>query len=327
MQIIFLKDKCTAQNIFEKFKARLVAGGDQQDRSLYDDISSPTARTESVLSIAAIAAAEGRRVMVIDIGGAFVNVDIKVTGIPVFVRLDKVMTKFLLELDESYSKFVNADGTCVLELDKALYGTLETAKLWFDTITAKFKADGFIANPYDPCVYNKMLSCGHQVTITFHVDDLLVTCELESGLDAVSAMLRGHFPEVSERRGKVLDYLAMTFDFTTDGEVRVTMKKLVDEIVAGCGVTAERKTPATEDLFHTRDAENKLEPADRDYFRTHVAKLLYVAKRVRPELLTAVSFLSTRAQSPNTDDLSKLQRVLGYLIATRERGIILKIGD
>ena len=44
-----------------------------------------------------------------------------------------------------------------------------------------------------------------------------------------------------------------------------------------------------------------------------MAKLLYVAKRVKPEMLTAVAFLTTRAVAPDTDDMAKLQRALGYL--------------
>jgi hypothetical protein len=322
----FLKDKYTAQNIFEKFKARLVAGGDQQDHALYEDVSSPTARTESILTIAAIAAAEGRKVMTVDIGGAFLNADITKTGVLVFVRLDKIMTRFLIKLDPSYAKFVERDGTCVVQLDKALYGTIEAARLWYETISQKLRDDGFVSNEYDECVMNKMTASGKQITVGFHVDDLLATCEDDTALDDLCAMLRRSFPEVSEHRGDVLDYLAMTLDFRTPGEVRITMKKLVDDIIAGCGVTAERKTPASEELFDTRDAP-KLEPERRDFYRSYVAKLLYVAKRVRPEMMAAVAFLSTRAQEPDEDDLGKLQRALGYLLGTRERGIVLKIGE
>jgi hypothetical protein len=315
--------------VFEKFKARLVAGGDQQDHGLYYDVSSPTARTESVLSIAAIAAiaaAEQRKVRTIDIGGAFLNADITKTGIKVFVRLDKVMTGFLLKLDSSYAEFLNNDGTCVVELDKALYGTIEAAKLWYDLIKSKFIADGFVQNEYDECVMNKIASGGKQITVVFHVDDLLITCEDDSAIDEFSAMLRGTFPEVTEHAGEVLDFLGMTFDFRTTGEVKVTMKKLVDDILSGCGVTSERRTPASELLFETRESA-KLNDADGDYFRSYVAKLLFVCKRVKPEMLAAVSFFSTRAKAPDEDDLGKLKRALGYLLGTRDRGIVLRIGD
>ena len=39
---MFLKEKFTPEMDFLKLKSRLVAGGDQQDRVLYGDVSSPT---------------------------------------------------------------------------------------------------------------------------------------------------------------------------------------------------------------------------------------------------------------------------------------------
>ena len=97
---MFLKDKYLASGAFERFKARLVAGGDMQDKSLYENLSSPTASTTSVLTVAAIAAAEGRSVITIDIGGAFLNADMAPTGVKVHMRLDKVMTTLLQKIEE-----------------------------------------------------------------------------------------------------------------------------------------------------------------------------------------------------------------------------------
>ena len=98
------------QGVFAKFKARLVAGGDQQDHALSFATttclhSAPTARNESIVAIAAIAAAEGHNVITIDFGGAF---------------LDKIMTRFILRLDPPYAKFVESEGKSVVSMDKAL---------------------------------------------------------------------------------------------------------------------------------------------------------------------------------------------------------------
>lgn len=38
---MFLTEKFTASGEFDKLKARLVAGGDGQDKTLYDNLSSP----------------------------------------------------------------------------------------------------------------------------------------------------------------------------------------------------------------------------------------------------------------------------------------------
>ena len=63
----FLKDKWTAAGIYDKLKARLVARGDMQDKTLYDNLSSPTVATTSLLVTAAIAASEGRHAMTLDV--------------------------------------------------------------------------------------------------------------------------------------------------------------------------------------------------------------------------------------------------------------------
>ena len=71
----------TSMFLIEKL---LVAGGDQQDKELCENFSL-TAATSSVMVVAAIAAAEHRQVMTIDVVGAFLNVDITTIGINVHV--------------------------------------------------------------------------------------------------------------------------------------------------------------------------------------------------------------------------------------------------
>ena len=53
---MFLKEKFLASGEFEKMKARLVAGGDHQDKTLYDDLSAPTVGTSCVFTLLCIAA-------------------------------------------------------------------------------------------------------------------------------------------------------------------------------------------------------------------------------------------------------------------------------
>ena len=52
---MFLKDKYLASGAFERFNARLVAGGNQQDKGLYHDLSSPTVATSSSLPLQRVA--------------------------------------------------------------------------------------------------------------------------------------------------------------------------------------------------------------------------------------------------------------------------------
>ena len=58
-----------------------------------------------------------------------------------------------------------------------------------------------------------------------------------------------------------------------------------------------------------------------------MTKLLYLAKRARPECLVAAAFLTTRAHDVDEDDMGKMRRLLGYLRATPNRGMVLRDGN
>lgn len=51
---MFMKDTYKSGSEFEKWKARLVAGVDTQNKSIYDDLSSPTVCLDNVFTIVAI---------------------------------------------------------------------------------------------------------------------------------------------------------------------------------------------------------------------------------------------------------------------------------
>jgi len=71
----------------------------------------------------------------------------------------------------------------------------------------------------------------------------------------------------------------------------------------------------------------KLNKTDRKKFHTTTAKLVYLTKRVRPDILTPVGFLCTRVTRATVQDRLKLLRVLGYLKRTKKRVLKLKIGE
>jgi hypothetical protein len=130
----FLKDKYTAQGVFDKIKARLVAGGHLQDRNIYDNGASPTVSTSAVFIIAGIAAMERRAVATVDFPGAFLYSEMPEDGPPIFMRLNKFETMVLVHIDETYKKYVQKNGTCIVQLKRALYGCVESARLWYELI-------------------------------------------------------------------------------------------------------------------------------------------------------------------------------------------------
>ena len=76
--------------------------------------------------------------------------------------------------------------------------------------------------------------------------------------------------------------------------------------------------PAANHLFEVDDNGIKLKPEQKDLFHEFVAKLMFLGNQARPELQTAISFLSTRVREPDTDDYKKLIRLMKYLKSTKD---------
>jgi hypothetical protein len=83
-------------------------------------------------------------------------------------------------------------------------------------------------------------------------------------------------------------------------------------------------TPATNYLFRIREVE-KVSKQRIGLFHSMVAKLLFVVKRARPDILLTILFWTTRVKEPDHDNWRKLVRLLSYLKRTENLNLTLKI--
>ena len=95
----------------------------------------------------------------------------------------------------------------------------------------------------------KTCTDGTQTTIALHVDGLMVANVCEANLDAFHEYLKEMYKETRVVRGRILDYVGMSFDFTTTGEVKVIC---VNDILGACENLKEATTPASSILFDVR---------------------------------------------------------------------------
>jgi len=173
---------------------------------------------------------------------------------------------------------------------------------------------------------------GVQCTVLWHVDDLKISCKDMSMIEDVVSKLNhefGKFAPLKAHYGTVHEYLGMTLDFSEDGKVKIIMRDYIDKILEELpdDYIGTATTPATEKLFSVRPEADKLDKNEADFFHTMVAKLLFLTMRSRPDILTAVSFLTTRVSHPDTDDKFKLRRVIQYLRETRDLHLTLEPQD
>ena len=319
---MFLKVKLKPNGDFDKLKARMVADGSTQDRNIYEDVSSPTMSTTSLFVLVALAARDKQSVATFDIASAYLNADM--SGPSVYMRFDPEIASLLTQLDSKLAEYVVDNGCLIVQLDKALYGCVQSAGLWYEKMKSELESLGYEVNPLDPCVFN-LVRDGKRTTLGIHVDDIFASSDSEAALDELAAAFRNKFNKIQEHRGREHNYLGMHFDFCDD-KVYVTMNGNIEDILREYNVVGTTTSPARPNVFDISD-DIPLAEDRRAIFHKFVAKLLYLSKRVRPDISVAVSFLCTRVTKATAEDENKLDRVMKYLNSTKTMGMCLGGSD
>ena len=143
---------------------------------------------------------------------------------------------------EIYKKYVtvNRKGELVIYVEalNALYRIIKAALLFYIKFVKNLKSFGFQLNHYNPCVANKIVE-GAQLTFVWHVDDLNVI-HIDGGVvTRMSVWLKNTYEPLFKdgsgamkiNRGMIHEYLGMTLDYSTRGEVKIIMYNYIREII------------------------------------------------------------------------------------------------
>ena len=325
--VIFIKMKKCG-----KVKSRACADGHKQ-RSIYakEDISSPMVRTESVLLTAVIDAYEGRCVKISDIPGAFLNPKFD-DGNIVHMRLEGAMADAMVSIaPDTYEPYLHKDkngkSVLIVQLTKELYGCVKSSMLFWQLLTQVLKHEGFEPNPFDTGVLNNIIE-SKKCTILFHMDELKFSHNNPGVVDDVIDTLKSILGDLTVSDDDVHTYLGIDLDFSTKGELTVSMvnyfRSILEDFPEEIG---KASTPAATHLFDTDPNSSNLSKDKSEIFHQFVARVLWGALRVRPDLLTALSHLTARVREPDEDDWKKLARMLAYLEQTIDLKLQLTIED
>ena len=156
------------------------------------------------------------------------------------MRLDGILAELMVKVAPAlYCKYVttNAKGKAVLyvQLEKAVYyGMMKSALLFYRKLVADLTSLGYVINPYDPCVANKMIN-GKQMTICWHVDDLIIGHVESSVVTTFLTWLASRYDTADKKlnvtRGPRHDYLGMNIDFSEPGSIKFDMIPYISKIL------------------------------------------------------------------------------------------------
>ncbi|CAJ1938132.1 unnamed protein product [Cylindrotheca closterium] len=320
-----------------EIKGRCVYKGDGTREWLSQEhTSSPTAALEAIMITCVIDAYEGRDMMSLDIPNAFIQtqmpMDVKSR---VMMKITGLLVDMMIRLEPRYRDYgviENGKRVIYVRVLRAIYGMLEASMLWYKKLRGDMEKHGFIFNPYDGCIANKIVN-GKQQTIRFHVDDLLsshIDPKVNDDFCEWMNQKYGSIKPVKSKRGKIHEYLGMTLDFSKRGKVKVRMDDYVNRMLNEFPVKFKEnegcKTPASNNLLSIGKG-GKVDDEKRETFHTFIAKGLFLSKRARLDIAPTISVLSTRVQKPNETDWKKLVKLMYYLNGTKGMHLTLSAKD
>jgi hypothetical protein len=278
---------------------------------MYPDKASPTVAIHSVFMVLGIMSSEKwLTVAKVDVKGAFVQTPME--GESVFMRVDRKITEYVIELYPEMKKYVDDDGCLYTVMLKAMYGCIQASSLWYKLLKKTLEDLGYVRSETDHCVFKR--AAGDRIYILLvYVDDILALVD-DGEAEKIRKHLEKCFGKILFEKGKELSYLGMQIHIKESG-ITIDMTYYAKKILEDEDVQVMR-SPATKNMFIVDGNSRLLGEESRKQFHTKTAKLLYLAKRARPDILTVVSFLCTRVQSATEEDAMKLARVLGYVKGT-----------
>ncbi|KAK2420702.1 putative mitochondrial protein [Trifolium repens] len=173
---VFKTKKDSLGNI-ERYKARLVSKGfTQKDGIDYTETFSPVSKKDSLCVILALVAHFDLELHQMDVKTTFLNGD-----------LEEVV---YMKQPEGFSS--NDGEHLVCKLKKSIYGLKQASRQWYLKFHGIISSFGFVENPMDQCIYQKV--SGSKICfLILYVDDILLATNDKGFLHEVKQFLSKNF--------------------------------------------------------------------------------------------------------------------------------------
>ncbi len=214
--------------------------------------------SKSTFITVSITAKEKRMVRCYNVPSTFVNTDVDKD---VLIVLKGELAEMMVQIaPQIYQKYITMDkkGTKILyvKLQKVLYGLMRASLLFYRELRKEFNYYGLVVNPYNPCVANMTTKNGSQLTVVWHVDNLMVLCVEDFELTKFLCYL-GHIygPKLNMHTRKKHDNLGMNMEFNNDRTLDISMIKYLQDVIKDFleVITGRAATPAADHLSNIRD--------------------------------------------------------------------------
>ncbi|MBW0489203.1 hypothetical protein O181_028918 [Austropuccinia psidii MF-1] len=197
-------------------------------------------------------------------------------------------------------------GCC---LKKALYGTKQAGRCWWEHLRGRLKALGFLKSAFDNSIYFNIKT--NSIT-WIHIDDGIIIAQTIKELDNLKQGLKNNF--MIKWKDGVESMIGMEVQHQEVG-FTLNQKRLIKSIVVEHWDGKKTNTtplPAKRKVSTLTQDEMII---NQKFFLSIVGSLSYIANGTRPDISFVVNLLAQHAQAPGH------QHLLGYLQHTQGRGL------
>ena len=332
-----LKDKKDSYGKFLLFKSRFYNVGSKTNPEDYDpfDKTAPTASHELVCLMLAYASFYKLHLETFDVPSAYVKSSLP-EGKRHVMRINRTVSRILVDVDPDARRYLQEDGTILVELLQALYGLPEAGQLWHAHLTSIFTKAGYKSMPGDTCVWKRIHGEGNQKQVSFVaivVDDVLHMYNKLSAREHLHDMLRKeNIPNVTVQQlsdATPISFCGLSIEYAR-GRALFMSQPGYHETVVNEYAESTRTYPTP---LPTNYSTRKLTPEQVEPMPGGTGKYLRALnsvawmQRTRPDIAAAVSYLQTQQAIPRMIDWEDLQHLLGYLRGTGNMGILFDVKE
>ena len=299
-----LKVKRKADGSVERFKARVVAGGNHQTYGEnYKETYAPVVSFTMVRIFLYLALCLQMCVGQLDVKSAFLKGD----------------------LDESVwvmsPRGIPGLKSKCFRLLKAMYGLKQAHLAWHRKLCDDLQRLGFVELPSAPCVFRRKGKGNWYDFVLVYVDDILVLSHSAAERDLIMQEFKSLYDlRVADR---VELFLGVQLSWILDASGRVRALSMKQPLYAegvlrrfGLDKSKPARTPMVESFFSGLAAEEDKSVVSVELYQQMVGSLLYLAIRTRPDISTAVAILARFQKAPTAYCHRAAKRVLRYLRGT-----------
>lgn len=282
-----------------RYKARLVANGNQQEEGLdFYETFSPVVKQPTIRVALSLALHHNWPLRQLDVSNAFLH------GL---LEEEVYMKQPLGYRDPSQPHHV-------CKLQKALYGLRQAPRAWYSTFSTFLISSGFVNSKTDSSLF--IYSKGSVVTLVLvYVDDIIITGSSDEFITDFISLLGSQF--AMKDLGSLNFFLGIEVQYVKSGLI-LSQTKYAQELLQKAGMFECKSSSTPASVKPSSCAEAVF--SDVTLFRTLVGSLQYLTL-TRPEISHAVNVVCQHMHAPQACHYALVKRILRYLKGTLSHGL------